>query len=91
MQTGVFSDLSLAFRAGRFDIVASMPSALFISAGGYHHHIGMNVWHSRGAGQPPANSVRLRAFTIELPSEDARATVLARLEASSIPTRDLLY
>jgi catechol 2,3-dioxygenase len=72
-----------------FDIVASMPSALFISAGGYHHHIGMNIWHSRGAGQPPADSVRLRAFTVELPSEDARATILARLEAANIPTRDL--
>ncbi|HEY5001833.1 MAG TPA: VOC family protein, partial [Ktedonobacteraceae bacterium] len=37
-----------------FDITAEMPSALFISAGGYHHQIGMNIWHSAGAKPTPA-------------------------------------
>lgn len=68
-----------------FDIVAAMPTALFISAGGYHHHIGMNVWHSQGASPAPADSVRLRFFTIDLPDEAARAAVVARLAAAGVP------
>ena len=48
-----------------FDIVAQMPSALFVSAGGYHHHIGMNTWHSQRAGQAPADSVRLLTADVE--------------------------
>ena len=67
-----------------FDIVAAMPSALFVSAGGYHHHIGMNIWHSRGATPPPDDSVNLRFFTIDLPTEAARAAVVARLDAAGI-------
>lgn len=67
-----------------FDIVAQMPTALFISAGGYHHHIGMNTWHSQGAGQAPANSVRLQFYTIDLPTDEARRAVLGRLDAAGI-------
>ncbi len=65
-----------------FDIMARMPSALFVSAGGYHHHIGMNTWHSRGAGPAPAGIAGLRCFTIELPSEEARSAVLDRVRAA---------
>jgi|SRR5579859_3135752 len=65
-----------------FEIMARMPSALFISAGGYHHHIGMNTWHSRGAGPAPAGIAGLRYFTIELPNEEARSAVLARVRAA---------
>src|SRR5436305_100064 len=36
-----------------FDVVAEMPTALFVSAGGYHHHLGLNTWHSRGAKPAP--------------------------------------
>jgi len=68
-----------------FDIVAAMPTALFVSAGGYHHHIGMNVWHSQGASAAPEGSVRLRFFTIDLPSEAARAAVVERLAAADVP------
>ncbi len=68
-----------------FDIVAAMPTALFVSAGGYHHHIGMNVWHSQGAAGAPESSVRLRFFTIDLPNEAARAAVVERLRAADIP------
>lgn len=70
-----------------FDIVARMPSALFVSAGGYHHHIGMNVWHSRGAGPPPEEFVRLRYFTVDLPSRDALQAVVARIDAAGIAYR----
>jgi catechol 2,3-dioxygenase len=68
-----------------FDIVARMPSALFVSAGGYHHHIGMNTWHSRGSGPAPEGSTGLRFFSLELPDEEARAAVVARLDAAGIP------
>ena len=71
-----------------FDIVAEWPSALFISAGGYHHHIGMNTWHSRGAGPAPADSVNLRFFTIDLPDEEARRAVVDRLKSAGIATTE---
>jgi catechol 2,3-dioxygenase len=67
-----------------FDIVAKMPSALFISAGGYHHHLGLNIWHSQGAGPAPAGTVGLRFFTIDLPTEEARQAVMDRLEEAGI-------
>jgi catechol 2,3-dioxygenase len=67
-----------------FDVVAAMPSALFLSAGGYHHHIGANVWHSRGLGPAPEGTAGLRYFTITLPTEAARDEVLARVKAAGI-------
>ena len=67
-----------------FDIIAKMPSALFISAGGYHHHIGMNTWHSRGASPAPAGTAGLRFVSIELPSEEARAQVVERVAAAGV-------
>jgi len=67
-----------------FDVIVRMPSALFISAGGYHHHIGMNTWHSRGAGPAPAGIAGLRSFSIELPNQEARAAVLARVRAAGL-------
>lgn len=71
-----------------FDIVATMPSALFVSAGGYHHHIGMNIWHSRNAPPAPAGTAGLRFYTLELPSEEARAAIAARLNAAGIPNTE---
>jgi catechol 2,3-dioxygenase len=67
-----------------FDIVAKMPSALFVSAGGYHHHIGMNTWHSRGAGPAPAGTAGLRFFSLEMASAAARTAVRARISAAGM-------
>ena len=67
-----------------FDMVAEMPSALFVSAGGYHHHIGMNTWHSKGAGPTPPDTAGLRFFTIDFGSESARTAALSRLDAAGI-------
>jgi catechol 2,3-dioxygenase len=69
-----------------FDVVAEMPTALFVSAGGYHHHLGMNVWHSRGASPADANVAQLRSYTIVLPNEEALADVVSRLNAAGYPT-----
>jgi catechol 2,3-dioxygenase len=62
--------------------------ALFVSAGGYHHHLGLNTWHSAGAAAPAPGSVGLRSFTIELPDEHELAAVLARVRAARIPCSD---
>lgn len=68
-----------------FDITAQMPSALFLSAGGYHHHIGLNTWQSRGAGPAPENTAGLQTFVIALPNQDALEEVQERLAAHGIP------
>ena len=61
-------DTAEAFYCGRigFDpIVRRYPGALFVSAGGYHHHLGLNTWAGVGAPPPPENAVGLRSFTLE--------------------------
>ncbi|MBV9213907.1 MAG: VOC family protein [Actinobacteria bacterium] len=55
-------------------------SAAFLSAGGYHHHLGANTWESAGASAPPAGSASLRYATIVLPDAAERESVLERLE-----------
>ncbi len=67
-----------------FDVVAKMPSAAFVSAGGYHHHLGMNIWHSRNAPPPPADSVGLREWVIVLPDNDTRDKLIARLNKANV-------
>lgn len=71
-----------------FDIVAAMPSALFVSAGGYHHHIGMNTWHSRGAGSAPAGVASLQHFTVVFADDEARTAVLDRVRAAGLDTME---
>jgi catechol 2,3-dioxygenase len=67
-----------------FDLVTHFGgSASFISAGGYHHHIGMNTWASRGAAPPPTGSTGLSRYVIALPTADALNAVAARLRAAS--------
>ena len=61
-------DSAEAFYCGRIGfepIVRRYPGALFVSAGGYHHHLGLNIWTGVGAPPPPENAVGMRAFTIE--------------------------
>lgn len=69
-----------------FDVVFDMGrmGALFVSAGGYHHHLGMNTWHSRGQGPAPENSVGLRHLTVLMPNQEALDEVLARLDAAGV-------
>lgn len=49
---------------------ASYPGALFMAAGGYHHHVGANVWHSRNSSPPPENSLGMIGFTIKVPDTE---------------------
>lgn len=64
-----------AFYCGQigFDpILRRYPGALFVSAGGYHHHVGLNVWAGAGAPPPPPNAVGLQSFTVESSQLTAR-------------------
>jgi len=69
-----------------FDITQRMgDSAAFLSAGGYHHHIGLNTWESLG-GQPPApGTTGLYHLAILYPTRAALADALRRLLAANIP------
>ena len=60
-------------------------SAVFLSAGGYHHHIGLNTWHSKGAGPAPSRSCGLYHTAILYPSRKDLAVVLKRLLDAHYP------
>lgn len=62
----------------------SMPSALFVSAGGYHHHLGMNVWESRGQPLAGEDVAGLISFAVELPAESDRERLIERLEQAGV-------
>jgi catechol 2,3-dioxygenase len=68
-----------------FDLVGAMPTAGFVSVGGYHHHLGMNIWHSRGGSPPPAGSLGLISYQLVLPSVAARERLLSRLDSQGYP------
>ena len=58
----------------------------FVSAGGYHHHLGLNTWQGEGAPPPPPDAVGLRYFTIDLPDKNAYEDVVARVDEAGIPS-----
>jgi catechol 2,3-dioxygenase len=70
-----------------FDVMGNAKSmhAAFVSAGGYHHHIGLNTWQGEGAPPPPADALGLRYFTVELPDQAALDEVTARVEKAGLP------
>jgi catechol 2,3-dioxygenase len=67
-----------------FDITANLPGALFISAGGYHHHIALNTWQSQGAGPAPTDTVGLQEVVVTLPHRAALSEVQERLIAHNV-------
>jgi catechol 2,3-dioxygenase len=71
-----------------FDLMAHLGSALFISAGGYHHHIGLNTWASLGAPPPPPDAVGLRYFVIRLPNQAEVEKVLGRARNVDLPVEE---
>jgi catechol 2,3-dioxygenase len=71
-----------------FEEQAQLPSAAFVSAGGYHHHIGMNSWQSAGAGAPADSAPRLHAIEFELGGAPALDALRRRLgETATTNTR----
>lgn len=66
-----------------FGLMAQLGTqAAFFAAGGYHHHLGTNVWESAGAPSPPAGTAALRHATIVLPDASERDRVVSRVERS---------
>ena len=70
-----------------FDLVTTLGSqAAFFAVGGYHHHVGVNTWRSEGGVGPSANEAGLRLYSLVLPTEADRATVVSRVrDAGGIP------
>lgn len=63
-----------------FDEMANLGgSAAFLSAGGYHHHLGMNMWESANASPAPQNSVGLQYFTVRVPNPEELTRVSNRV------------
>jgi catechol 2,3-dioxygenase len=74
-----------------FDVmVRTYPGALFVSAGGYHHHIGLNTWESAGGSPPPEGSTGLRSFEVVLPNGEGaeRVAAQARAAGAEVSTSD---
>ncbi|MGC5167201.1 VOC family protein [Luteimicrobium sp. DT211] len=69
-----------------FEETARVPGALFVSAGGYHHHLAANTWQSRGAG-PRASALGLGTVAVRLPSDDAVTALADRLRHAGVATR----
>jgi catechol 2,3-dioxygenase len=68
-----------------FDVFARYgEEAAFISAGGYHHHIGLNTWESKGAGPPPRATTGLYHVAIRYPDRATLADALRRVLAAGI-------
>jgi len=69
-----------------FDLVQRMgEGAVFLSAGGYHHHLGLNTWESKGGSPPPAGSTGLFHVAIRYPDRRTLSDAYARLRAWEIP------
>lgn len=60
------------------------PSAAFVSAGGYHHHLGLNTWESKGGSPPPAGATGLFHLAILYPTRAALGEALRRLLAAGV-------
>jgi catechol 2,3-dioxygenase len=72
-----------------FEPMTTYPGALFVAAGGYHHHVGLNTWRGEGVGPAPEGTVGLREWTIEL-DPDSLAAVRGRLAAAGLGDCDVV-
>ena len=80
-------DRSVAFYADvlGFEVTQRMDgTAVFLSAGGYHHHIGLNIWESRGGSAPPQGTTGLYHFAIKYPDRGALGDALIRLDHAGV-------
>ena len=68
-----------------FELMQTRPGAAFISAGGYHHHIGLNTWESHGGSPPPLGTTGLYHIAILYPTRVKLADALRRLIEANIP------
>ncbi len=67
-----------------FELKSRLSGAAFLSAGGYHHHIGLNTWGSKGGEPPPRGTTGLYHFAIRYPTRCALADALRRLAEAKV-------
>jgi catechol 2,3-dioxygenase len=85
-------DRALAFYEGvlGFELIMRLgDSAAFVSAGGYHHHIGLNTWHSRGGTPPPAHHTGLYHVAIRYPTRRDLAFAVRRVMDAGVPLQGI--
>lgn len=78
---------SLAFYCGAlgFSVTATLgEEAAFLAAGGYHHHLALNTWESRGGAAPPRGTTGLHHVAFLYPTRAALAAALRRLRAAGV-------
>ena len=68
-----------------FEVQQRGPGVAFVSAGHYHHHVGLNTWESRGGSPPPPRTTGLYHVAILYPTRRALAAALARVIEARIP------
>jgi catechol 2,3-dioxygenase len=81
-------DRSLAFWSGvlGFEVMARIgDEAAFISAGGYHHHVGLNTWESKGGSPPPRNTTGLYHVAVRYPDRQALAKAVKAVVEAGVP------
>lgn len=85
-------DLQEALRFYRdvvgFDVMTYLPSAVFVAAGGYHHHVGFNTWRGPGVPPAPAGVAGLRFFTVLLRDQGELDALRARAESADWPVEE---
>lgn len=67
-----------------FDIIIGMPTALFVSRDNYHHHLGMNIWESQGAGVRPKGYAGLKGFQINYLDEMLYQEIINNLKSNKV-------
>jgi catechol 2,3-dioxygenase len=67
-----------------FERMVGWHNATFLSAGGYHHHLGANTWGTEGAPPPPPDSIGLREFAIQLPTSEAVNEIAERARSAGL-------
>src|SRR5262249_34400262 len=83
-------DRAIAFYSGvlGFEVTQRMgKSAAFLSAGGYHHHIGLNTWESAGGAPPPPGATRVYHFPLLYPQRAPPRDALPRFHKTRCPGR----
>jgi catechol 2,3-dioxygenase len=71
-----------------FELMMEMPTARFVSAGGYHHHVAYNLWRGAGAPAAPAGAVGLRHWTLLTAGADEQAAVRERVGALGVELQE---
>ncbi|MFT4048231.1 MAG: VOC family protein [Solirubrobacterales bacterium] len=72
-----------------FDLITEIDTAVFVSAGGFHHHLAFNTWQGRGAPPAPDDAIGLEFWTIVLPAEDDVAEARERLATGGVATSEV--